>query len=139
MDEERDRKKGIPFPPPSLFPSPPPLPLSFPPFPPSFLSPLPPSFFSFPPLLFPFPPPSLFPFPPPSLFPFSIPSFSPLYSAIEPSWMAIMDGWSTVNTTYCVFHLSITIGWQKNEFLQLFLRVLAPSELYFLSGLLAVS
>lgn len=29
-------------------------------------------------------------------------------------------------------------GWQKNEFLQLFLRVLAPSELYFLSGLLAV-
>ena len=30
-------------------------------------------------------------------------------------------------------------GWQKNEFLQLFLRVLEPSELYFLSGLLAVS
>lgn len=29
-------------------------------------------------------------------------------------------------------------GWQKNEFLQLFLRVLEPSELYFLSGLLAV-
>lgn len=85
------------------------------------------------------PPPSLFPSPPPSLFPFPIPSFSPLYSAIEPLWMAIMDGWSTVNTTYCVFHLSLTIGWQKNEFLQLFLRVLAPSELYFLSGLLAVS
>ena len=98
-------------------------PLSFPPLPPSFLSPLHPSFLS----------------PPPSLFPFPIPSFSPLYSAIEPLWMAIMDGWSTVNTTYCVFHLSLTIGWQKNEFLQLFLRVLAPSELYFLSGLLAVS
>lgn len=29
-------------------------------------------------------------------------------------------------------------GWQKNEFLQIFLRVLEPSELYFLSGLLAV-
>ncbi|XP_068743956.1 F-box/WD repeat-containing protein 7-like [Montipora capricornis] len=29
-------------------------------------------------------------------------------------------------------------GWQKNEFLQLFLRELEPSELYFLSGLLAV-
>ena len=38
------------------------------------------------------PPPSLFPSPPPSLFPFPIPSFSPLYSAIEPLWMAIMDG-----------------------------------------------
>lgn len=46
MDEERDRKKGIPFPPPSLFPSPPPLPLSFPPSLPLSFPPLPPSFLS---------------------------------------------------------------------------------------------
>ena len=37
------------------------------------------------------------------------------------------------------FFLSFITGWQKNEFLQIFLRVLEPSELYFLSGLLAVS
>lgn len=39
----------------------------------------------------------------------------------------------------CVSHILSPSGWQRNQFLQMLLKVLEPTQLYCLSGLLAVS